>query len=243
MKVPNNIFLVGPMGAGKSTVGRQLAKSLNMEFVDCDREIEERTGVNYLRSSSKLEGEEGFRKRECAMIEQLTERDGIVLATGGGAVLEEDNRVAPAHPRFRHLPQCAHRAAARANGAGQAAASSTNRRSKGEAHLALAEEREPLYQQVADMVVKTDRRTARGTSSKKSYARLGPSYEDATGLDLGRAQLLRSSSVQSTARTSQAIRQTAIAGNQVMVVSNRDGRAIVSGEPAAGRWGTGTCRP
>ena len=91
MKVPNNIFLVGPMGAGKSTVGRQLAKSLNMEFVDCDREIEERTGVT-IAIIFEVEGEEGFRKRERAMIEQLTERDGIVLATGGGVVLDEANR-------------------------------------------------------------------------------------------------------------------------------------------------------
>ena len=78
------------MGAGKSTVGRQLAKALSKDFIDCDREIEERTGVT-IAIIFEVEGEEGFRKRERAMIEQLTERDGIVLATGGGVVLDEEN--------------------------------------------------------------------------------------------------------------------------------------------------------
>lgn len=159
MKVPNNIFLIGPMGAGKSTVGRQLAKTLNMEFVDCDREIEQRTGVT-IAIIFDVEGEEGFRKRERDMIEQLTDRDGIVLATGGGVVLDEDNRSrlrtrgfaiylnAPidllvertARDRQRPLLQ------------------TDDPKAK---LVALATEREPLYQQVADMVVKTDRRTAR----------------------------------------------------------------------------------
>ena len=159
MKVPSNIFLIGPMGAGKSTVGRQLAKALNKEFVDCDREIEERTGVT-IAIIFEVEGEEGFRKRERAMIEQLTERDGIVLATGGGVVLDEENRSrlrargfaiylnAPvdllvertARDRQRPLLQ------------------TDDPKAK---LVALANEREPLYRQVADMVVKTDRRTAR----------------------------------------------------------------------------------
>lgn len=159
MKVPSNIFLIGPMGAGKSTVGRQLAKALNKEFVDCDREIEERTGVT-IAIIFEVEGEEGFRKRERAMIEQLTERDGIVLATGGGVVLDEENRSrlrargfaiylnAPvdllvertARDRQRPLLQ------------------TDDPKAK---LVSLANEREPLYRQVADMVVKTDRRTAR----------------------------------------------------------------------------------
>lgn len=170
MKVPNNIFLVGPMGAGKSTVGRQLAKSLNMEFVDCDREIEERTGVN-ISIIFEVEGEEGFRKRERAMIEQLTERDGIVLATGGGAVLEEDNR---ARLRTRGF-------AIYLNAPIELLLERTARDKQRpllqtddpEAKLiSLAEEREPLYQQVADMVVKTDRRTARHVV-KEIVRRLG----------------------------------------------------------------------
>ena len=88
-----NVFLVGPMGAGKSTIGRQLAEALGMTFVDSDKEIEERTGVG-IPLIFELEGEAGFRRREKAMIDELTERAGVVLATGGGAVLDADNRAA-----------------------------------------------------------------------------------------------------------------------------------------------------
>jgi shikimate kinase len=86
-----NIFLVGLMGAGKTTVGRLLAKHLHKTFVDSDHEIEQRTGVN-IPLIFELEGEAGFRAREAAMIEELTGRRGIVLATGGGAVLDQRNR-------------------------------------------------------------------------------------------------------------------------------------------------------
>lgn len=91
-----SIFLIGPMGAGKTTMGRQLAKKLNLEFIDSDRVIEERTGVDIPLIFEK-EGEEGFRKREEAIIDELTQLDNIVLATGGGAILKPDNR--------RHLKQ------------------------------------------------------------------------------------------------------------------------------------------
>lgn len=159
MPIPRNIFLVGLMGAGKSTVGRQLGKSLKKDFVDCDKAIEERTGVN-ISLIFELEGEEGFRKREQAMLDDLTQRDNIVLATGGGAVLSEQNRAflmsrgfvvflnAPvellvertARDRNRPLLQTEDPAARIA---------------------ALLEAREPLYQQVADTVVATGRRSAR----------------------------------------------------------------------------------
>ncbi len=86
-----NVVLVGPMGAGKTTIGRQLAKSLKMRFVDSDHEIEHRTGVD-IPLIFELEGEAGFRKRESSMIEELTSQAGLVLATGGGAVLDSRNR-------------------------------------------------------------------------------------------------------------------------------------------------------
>lgn len=86
-----NIFLIGPMGSGKSAVGKQLAKELLLEFVDSDTEIEQRTGVDISYIFEK-EGEAGFRAREREAIGELTERRAIVLATGGGAVLEPDNR-------------------------------------------------------------------------------------------------------------------------------------------------------
>lgn len=86
-----SIFLVGPMGAGKSTVGRFLAERLGYEFIDSDHEIEERTGVT-IPMIFDIEGEAGFRQREIAVIDELTQRPNIVLATGGGVVLAEDNR-------------------------------------------------------------------------------------------------------------------------------------------------------
>jgi shikimate kinase len=79
------------MGAGKTTIGRQLAKSLTVPFYDSDKAIEESTGVD-IPTIFEFEGEEGFRDREQKMIQQLTKLDGIVLATGGGVILREENR-------------------------------------------------------------------------------------------------------------------------------------------------------
>ncbi len=90
--VLDNIFFVGLMGAGKTTVGRVLAKALHKTFYDTDQEIEKRTGVR-IPLIFELEGESGFRRREFAIIEELSQMKNIVLATGGGAVLLEDNCV------------------------------------------------------------------------------------------------------------------------------------------------------
>jgi shikimate kinase len=86
-----NICLVGMMGAGKTTVGRQLAKRLGRRFVDADHEIEARTGVR-IPTIFEIEGEAGFRRREAEAIDALTREHGLVLATGGGAVLDPSNR-------------------------------------------------------------------------------------------------------------------------------------------------------
>lgn len=86
-----NLFLIGPMGAGKSTIGRRLAAHFTLPFVDLDEEIERRNGVS-VALIFELEGEAGFRMREARMIEELSRRDGVVLATGGGAVLDPDTR-------------------------------------------------------------------------------------------------------------------------------------------------------
>jgi len=79
------------MGAGKTTMGRQLGKKLHLDFIDSDREIEQRTGVDIPLIFEK-EGEEGFRDREQLVIDELTQQNNIVLATGGGAVIREENR-------------------------------------------------------------------------------------------------------------------------------------------------------
>ena len=91
MAKAQNIILVGLMGSGKSTIGRHLAKSLELEFVDSDHEIERRTGAN-IPLIFDVEGEAGFRQREKKVIDELTQRRGVVLATGGGAVLDPENR-------------------------------------------------------------------------------------------------------------------------------------------------------
>lgn len=90
-KYRGNVFLVGPMGAGKTTIGRQLSELLRLEFVDSDHEIEARTGAN-IPWIFDVEGEDGFRAREESVIDELTQRQGIVLATGGGVVMREANR-------------------------------------------------------------------------------------------------------------------------------------------------------
>ena len=86
-----NIYLVGMMGAGKTTVGRELAKRLGRRFVDCDHEIESRTGVG-IPVIFEIEGEEGFRRRETQELDELSRQPDLVVATGGGIVLAEDNR-------------------------------------------------------------------------------------------------------------------------------------------------------
>lgn len=91
MVVHNRIFLVGPMGAGKTTIGKRLAKSLKRRFIDCDHELERRTGVK-VAVIFEIEGESGFRDRERRMLDELTQLDDIVLATGGGVVLDAGNR-------------------------------------------------------------------------------------------------------------------------------------------------------
>src|SRR5690606_10857474 len=91
MDASGNIFLVGPMGVGKSTVGRRLAEATGRHFLDADEEIERRTGVR-IDVIFDIEGEAGFRLREARILDELTRLKGIVLATGGGAVLDPENR-------------------------------------------------------------------------------------------------------------------------------------------------------
>lgn len=105
MKHTSNIYLIGLMGVGKTTIGRQLAKSLNRPFYDSDKAIEDQTGVS-IPTIFEYEGEDGFRLREQAVIEQLTRLNGIVLATGGGVVINERNRNALQQHGFVVYLQC-----------------------------------------------------------------------------------------------------------------------------------------
>ncbi len=87
----SSVFLIGPMGAGKTAVGRRLGQELGMQFYDTDIEIQKQTGVD-IGFIFEKEGEDGFRRREAAAIDRLTQLPSIVLATGGGAVLDPENR-------------------------------------------------------------------------------------------------------------------------------------------------------
>ncbi len=87
----NNVVLVGPMGSGKTTIGRRIAEILKVDFYDADHEIIDKTGVS-IDHIFDVEGEEGFRKRESKVLKELCNRSNIVLATGGGAVILEENR-------------------------------------------------------------------------------------------------------------------------------------------------------
>ena len=86
-----NIYLVGPMGSGKTTIGQRLARLLGLEFLDCDHELEAQTGAS-VSLIFDVEGEDGFRARETRLLADLTTRKGVLIATGGGSVLREENR-------------------------------------------------------------------------------------------------------------------------------------------------------
>ncbi|MEW5888614.1 MAG: shikimate kinase [Pseudomonadota bacterium] len=91
MAKTGNIYFVGMMGSGKTTIGRYLARRLKKRFIDCDQEIEARTGVR-IPVIFEIEGEQGFRRREAQVVKELTAEKGIVLSTGGGVVLDPENR-------------------------------------------------------------------------------------------------------------------------------------------------------
>lgn len=161
MKKANRIFLVGPMGAGKTTLGRQLARTLKVEFVDSDHEIERRTGAD-IPWIFDIEGEEGFRKRETEAIADLTLRDGIVLATGGGAVLKPENRRYLSERGvvvylYAELEKLYHRTAKDRN---RPLLQTADPKAKLQS---LMEMRDPLYREVADIVVDTGEQSLRDT--------------------------------------------------------------------------------
>ncbi len=144
------------MGVGKTTIGRQLAKQLKMEFVDSDHEIEERTGVA-ISVIFEIEGEEGFRKRETAMLQELLKRQNLVLATGGGAILSESNRKnlrKSGTVIYLHAGVDTQLARTR-DAKNRPLLDTDNPREKLET---LMEVREPLYRQEADLIVNAEDR-------------------------------------------------------------------------------------
>ena len=164
MKHPKNIFLVGPMGAGKSAVGRQLARTLHLTFMDSDDEIESRTGVDIPFIFEK-EGEAGFRKREAAAIDDLTKIDGVVLATGGGAIADPESRSRLGGRGFVvYLYTTVEQQFARTNrGRERPLLENGDRRAILES---LLEQRDPLYREIADLVVDTDGRKVHSVANE-----------------------------------------------------------------------------
>ena len=153
MTKSENIYLVGLMGAGKTTIGRQLAKALSIPFYDSDKAIEERTGVD-IPTIFEFEGEEGFRDREQKMLQQLAELKGIVLATGGGAILREQNRELLKNNGFIVYLQCSvERILERTRRDTQRPLLKTENPKERIEHLFL--QREPLYLACADFKIDT----------------------------------------------------------------------------------------
>ena len=164
MAKPQNVFLVGPMGAGKSAVGRQLARMLHLAFIDSDDEIEARTGVDIAFIFEK-EGEEGFRQRESRVIDELTQREGIVLATGGGAVIDPANRnTLGARGFVIYLYTSVEQQLSRTKkGRERPLLENGNRH---EILAELMETRDPWYREIADLVVDTDGRKVKAVAAE-----------------------------------------------------------------------------
>lgn len=151
-----NVFLIGPMGAGKSTIGRLLAKEIGYPFKDSDREIEARTGAD-IPWIFDVEGEEGFRQREEAMIAELVLEDGIVLATGGGVVIREANRQALARNGLVvYLRTSVEQQLQRTAKDRQRPLLRTADPEK--VLRELMARRDPLYREIADLIIDTDQR-------------------------------------------------------------------------------------
>lgn len=156
MNKPRNLFLVGPMGAGKSAVGRQLARLLHLEFVDSDEEIEMRTGVDIPFIFEK-EGEEGFRRREAQVIDELSQREGVVLATGGGAVVDPESRSRLGARGFVVYLYTSVKQQLERTKSGRDRPLLENA-DKEEVLQNLMDERDPLYREISDLIVETDGR-------------------------------------------------------------------------------------
>ena len=160
-----SLFLIGPMGAGKTTVGRRVAAHQHLTFFDLDDEIEKRSGAT-IALIFELEGEAGFRKRETELLDEFTARAGIVLSTGGGSILAAQNRIwlrdrgyvvyleTTVEQQLRRL----------AHDRKRPLLAAPDRRQR---LLQLAAEREPLYRDIADLIVPTGLNASSGGAARR----------------------------------------------------------------------------
>jgi shikimate kinase len=177
----DNIYLIGLMGVGKTTIGKQLAKALAIPFHDSDRAIEESTGVD-IPTIFEFEGEEGFRNREQKMIHKLTQLQGIVLATGGGAILREENRNLLKENGFIVYLQCSvDRILERTRRDTQRPLLRTDNPRK--RLQKLFEERQPLYLECADFKIDTGILKTKTVIKQilEAYGAANQEHEDDTG--------------------------------------------------------------
>ncbi|GIC76192.1 MAG: shikimate kinase [Moritella dasanensis] len=159
MAEKRNIFLIGPMGAGKSTIGRQLASQLHLDFIDSDHEIERRTGAD-ISWVFDVEGEAGFRVREAEVIDDLTQEQGIVLATGGGSILSKESRnYLSARGVVVYLETTIDKQLVRTSRDKRRPLLQTEE--PRDVLETLADDRNPLYEEIADFTVKTDEQSAK----------------------------------------------------------------------------------
>jgi len=162
MSLPFNIFLVGPMGAGKSTIGKRLAQLLNTDFVDSDREIESHTGAN-IPLIFELEGEAGFRQRESDILDKLTAQHHQVLATGGGSVLLPQNqKMLQQRGKVVYLYTTVKQQLQRTRRDQNRPLLQTD--NPEEKLQQLFAERDPIYRQLADITIDTDGRSIHSVS-------------------------------------------------------------------------------
>jgi shikimate kinase len=152
-KIIQNIFLIGPMGSGKTTIGKHLANILSLDFYDCDHELERLTGAT-INLIFDIEGEAGFRLRENRLLKQLSAKNGVVISTGGGVICNEENRrllrsrgyvvylKTSIENQLRRLGQDKSRPLLQTQDRAQRL-------------MDLAQERNPLYDATADMVFST----------------------------------------------------------------------------------------
>lgn len=165
--IPRLIILIGMMGAGKTTIGRALARELKLDFLDLDHEIVRRCGVA-IPTIFDIEGEEGFRRRETAVLAEVIAQSNLVLATGGGAIMREENRALLKQGCIIYLKADVDELFVRiAKDTNRPLLQTENPKERLQQLLAL---RAPIYEQLADVTVETGSGAIAGTVRKLKQA-------------------------------------------------------------------------